>query len=207
MSVLHQLFSRTPDAVFAIDATRRIIFHNPAFSRILQCPATQISGHKCHEVLCGRALDGQRLCDSDCRIARDAVCGRAAENFDLVISKPDKQLVWLSVGACVPPQPVDHAVAIFILRPVSAIQAVSGFAGSSSIPLKEPNSPERAIELTRRERQILKLLTDGLGTEVIARALHISQMTVRRHVQNLFSRLSVHSRSEAVSFAFRNHLL
>ncbi len=207
MSVLHQLFSRTPDAVFAIDETRHVVFHNSAFARILLRPAAQISGHKCHEVLCGSALNGQRFCGSDCRVARDVVCGRAAENFDLVISKPDRQLVWLSVGACVLPQPVDHAAAIFVLRPVSAMQAVSGFAGSSSILLKEPSPSEKTAALTRRERQILKLLTDGLGTEAIAHALHISRITVRRHLQNLFAKLGVHSRTEAVSLAFRNRLL
>lgn len=207
MSVLHQLFSRTSDAIFAIDETCHIVFQNPAFARILQRPATQISGHKCHQVLCGSALNGQRFCGSDCRVARDVVCGRAAENFDLVVSKPDRQLVWLSVGACTLLQPVDNAAAIFVLRPVSAIQAISDFAGSSPILFKEPNPLEKTVTLTRREQQILKLLTDGLGTETIARALHISRITVRRHLQNLFAKLGVHSRTEAVSFAFRNHLL
>lgn len=206
MSVLYQLFSRTPDAVFAIDETRHIIFHNSAFSRILQRPATQISGHKCHEVLCGRTLDGRHFCDSDCRVARDTVCGRAVENFDLIIVKPDKQLVWLSIGVCALPQPVDHAAAIFVLRPVSAIQAISGFTGSSLLP-KEPNPYEEAGTLTRRERQILKLLADGLGTEAIARALYISRTTVRRHLQNLFAKLGVHNRTEAVCSAFHNHLV
>lgn len=206
MSVLHQLFSLTPDAVFAIDETYHIIFHNSAFSQILQCPATQISGHKCHEVLCGRALDGQRFCDSDCRVARATVCGRAVENFDLVISKPDKQLVWLSIGACALPQPVENAAAIFVLRPVSAIHATSGFAGSPLL-FKEPSPSEKTDTLTHRERQILKLLADGLGTEAIAHALHISQITVRRHLQNIFTKLDVHTRTEAVCFAFRNHLL
>lgn len=207
MSVLHQLFSRTPDAVFAIDDTRHVVFHNPAFARILQRPAAEISGHKCHEVLCGSTLNGQRFCGSDCRIARDTVRARTVENFDLVISKPDKQLAWLSVGACALPQPVDNAAAIFILRPVSAIQTISGFAGSPPTLLKEPNPPEKTLNLTRREQQILKLLTDGLGTEAIAHALRISRITVRRHLQNLFAKLGVHSRAEAVSFVFRNHLL
>jgi DNA-binding CsgD family transcriptional regulator len=207
MSVLHQLFSRTPDAVFAIDKTRHIVFHNSAFEQIFQRPATQITGHECHEVLCGSALNGQRFCGADCRIARDTVCGRAAENFDLVVSKPDKQLVWLSVGACALSQPVDKAAAIFILRPVSALQATSGFAGPPSILLRKPNPPGKALDLTRREQQILKLLTDGLGTAAIAHALHISRITVRRHLQNLFAKLSVHSRTEAVVLAFRNRLL
>ncbi len=206
VSILYRLFSHTQDAIFAIDDTRHIVFHNSAFSRIFQRPAAQISGRLCHEVLCGRTLNDQRFCDSSCRVARDMVRGQAVENFDLVVSKPDKQLLWLSIGGCALPQPVENAAAIFVLRPVSAFQAISGFAGSSSI-LQGPNSPEKKLSLTRRERQILKLLTDGLGTEAIACALFISQVTVRRHLQNLYAKLGVHSRSAAVSFAFRNQLL
>ncbi len=205
MSVLHQFFSRTPDAVFAIDDAHHVVFHNPAFARILQCPAAQITGHKCHEVLCGSALNGQRFCGPDCRVARDVARGRTTENFDLVISKPDRQLAWLSVGVSTLSRPVDHAAAIFVLRPVSAIQAVSGFTGYPPILLKESSPQEKTLTLTRRERQILQHLTDGLGTEAIARTMHISRITVRRHLQNLFAKLGVHSRAEAVSLAFRNH--
>ena len=205
-SILYRLFAHTQDAVFAIDDRRHIVFHNSAFSRILERPAAHTSGRMCHEVLCGRTLNDQRFCDSNCRVARDMVRGQAVENFDLVIPKPDKQLLWLSIGGCALPQPVENAAAIFILRPVNAFQAISGFAGSSSI-LPGSNSSEKKLRLTRREQQILKLLTDGLGTDAIACALFISQITVRRHLQNLYAKLGVHSRSAAVSFAFRNQLL
>src|SRR3989344_638144 len=83
-SFLYRLFSHTQDAVFAINDTRQIVFHNSAFSRILQRPATQTSGRMCHEVLCGRALNDQRICDASCRFAHDMLRGRAVENFDLV---------------------------------------------------------------------------------------------------------------------------
>lgn len=206
VSILYRLFSHTQDAVFAIDDTRHIVFHNSAFLRILQRPAAHTSGRLCHEVLCGRTLNDQRFCDSNCRVAHDMVRGQAVENFDLVVSKPDKQLLWLSIGGYALPQRVENAAAIFILRPVSAFQAISGFAGSSSI-FPGPNSSEKKLGLTRREQQILKLLTDGLGTDAIACALFISQITVRRHLQNLYAKLGVHSRSAAVSFTFRHHLL
>ncbi|MBI4454890.1 MAG: response regulator transcription factor [Acidobacteria bacterium] len=63
------------------------------------------------------------------------------------------------------------------------------------------------VTLTRREHMVLKLIGDGMGTRMIADALSISVDTVRNHVQNIFSKLHVHSRVEAVTMAFRGGLV
>jgi two-component system, NarL family, nitrate/nitrite response regulator NarL len=64
-----------------------------------------------------------------------------------------------------------------------------------------------ASHLTGRERQCLALLVEGLDTAGIARRLAVSQATVRAHVQSVLTKLGVHSRLEAASFAVRHHLL
>jgi DNA-binding NarL/FixJ family response regulator len=64
-----------------------------------------------------------------------------------------------------------------------------------------------AAHLTEREREILGLLIEGLDTAAIARKLTVSRTTVRTHVQSVLSKLGVHSRLEAASFAVRYHLL
>jgi two-component system nitrate/nitrite response regulator NarL len=61
--------------------------------------------------------------------------------------------------------------------------------------------------LTVRERQCLELLVDGLRTDAMARELGVSVTTVRSHVQALMTKLGVHSRLEAASFAVRHDLL
>ena len=53
-------------------------------------------------------------------------------------------------------------------------------------------------ELTDREWEVLDLLTSGEGTEGIARALVLSTETVRSHLKNLYRKLGVVSRAEAV---------
>jgi DNA-binding NarL/FixJ family response regulator len=55
--------------------------------------------------------------------------------------------------------------------------------------------------LTRREREILVLLGRGQDQDGIARELVISPQTARTHIQNVLSKLEVHSRMEAVTFA------
>src|SRR5699024_4537444 len=58
---------------------------------------------------------------------------------------------------------------------------------------------------TKRECEILQLLTDGQSNHDIAAILQISEKTVKNHVSNLFKKMNVHSRTEAVTMAIRNN--
>ncbi len=64
-----------------------------------------------------------------------------------------------------------------------------------------------AAQLTARERECLGLLVAGAGTGAMVRHLGVSSTTVRTHVQSLLTKLGVHSRLEAVSFAVQHALL
>jgi two-component system nitrate/nitrite response regulator NarL len=61
--------------------------------------------------------------------------------------------------------------------------------------------------LTRREREILALLADGIGNKQIAARLGISTNTVKTHLELLFDKLDVSTRTEAVTAAARMGLL
>jgi DNA-binding NarL/FixJ family response regulator len=64
----------------------------------------------------------------------------------------------------------------------------------------------RLFRLTAREREVLALLAQGADNDGIARALVISPETARTHIQNLLSKLEVHSRLEAAAFVNRHGL-
>ena len=55
--------------------------------------------------------------------------------------------------------------------------------------------------LTAREREVLALITEGLGNAAIADRLSISEKTVRNHVSNVFDKLGVWTRAQAMVFA------
>jgi pimeloyl-ACP methyl ester carboxylesterase/DNA-binding CsgD family transcriptional regulator len=55
--------------------------------------------------------------------------------------------------------------------------------------------------LSSRERQVLALMADGLSNIRIAERLHIGEKTVRNHASNLFDKLGVRSRAQAIVFA------
>ncbi|HEU4869417.1 MAG TPA: LuxR C-terminal-related transcriptional regulator, partial [Pyrinomonadaceae bacterium] len=55
--------------------------------------------------------------------------------------------------------------------------------------------------LSPREREVLKLIMEGLGNAPIAERLSISEKTVRNHVSNIFDKLGVWTRAQALVFA------
>jgi len=59
-------------------------------------------------------------------------------------------------------------------------------------------------ELTRREREVLALLADGLPNKLIARRLDISEKTVKAHLTNIFQRIGVSDRTQAALWAERH---
>ena len=71
---------------------------------------------------------------------------------------------------------------------------------SSSAADKIPN-------LTQREREVLRLLADGMANEEIGKELFISPETVRTHVRKAMAKLDADTRTEAVATALRQSLI
>lgn len=64
-----------------------------------------------------------------------------------------------------------------------------------------------ARQLTPRELEVLALLAEGSSGQDIARRLSVSSNTVRTHIQNVLTKLQVHSRLEAAAFAVRHGIV
>jgi DNA-binding NarL/FixJ family response regulator len=63
------------------------------------------------------------------------------------------------------------------------------------------------FNLSDREKEILACLVEGMSYKMIAEACFISIETVRSHIKNLYEKLHVHSKGEAVALAFRNKIV
>jgi DNA-binding NarL/FixJ family response regulator len=94
---------------------------------------------------------------------------------------------------------------------VRAIQLVS--AGRTYVDpvlagvLSSPAATGKMATLTERERDVLRLLADGLSNDDIGKELHISGETVRTHVRKAMAKLDADTRTQAVATALRQSLI
>lgn len=62
-------------------------------------------------------------------------------------------------------------------------------------------------DLTKRELEVLSLITEGLSNQEIAERLFITIKTVKTHVSNILAKLQVTDRTQATIYAFKHHLV
>lgn len=75
-------------------------------------------------------------------------------------------------------------------------------------PLLTPNVEiEQEVQLSNREIEVLEQLTTGLPYTSIAKNLFISPSTVRRHIENIYQKLKVHSKIEAITQAKKKRII
>ena len=66
---------------------------------------------------------------------------------------------------------------------------------------------DEPIELSTREQEVLEQLAQGLSHTSIAKNLFLSPSTVRKHIENIYKKLQVHNKLEAVQKARRQSLI
>src|SRR5512145_2770673 len=67
--------------------------------------------------------------------------------------------------------------------------------------------PDQTVVLSLRERQVLQLVAQGEANEQIAQILKIADGTVKNHVTNIYSKLGVRTRAEAVAWAWKQGIM
>ena len=91
---------------------------------------------------------------------------------------------------------------VSLLTPSVTQQLVERFA-----PEQSRTRDPRLDELTPREVEVLRSLARGLSNNEIARSLHLSEATVKTHVNHLLTKLDLTSRTQAVVFGYESGLV
>jgi len=116
-------------------------------------------------------------------------------------------------------QALEAGAIAYLLKDVSADDLVwairSAHAGRATLSpeaaqalVEESNLPPApGLDLTEREREVLKLMIEGLNNTQIAGRLTVSPSTIKSHVSNILSKLGVSSRTEAVALALRKGIV
>lgn len=196
-SGLFQALSGAGDGAFAVGVERRILVWNQAAERLLGYSSAEVIDRPCCDVfvpVCPHTTSG--VDESGER--------HGVPSFDLRVRRRTGEGVWLSISTLtLPPENGEGPVSIYLFRRIPP----------AARPAPEPGPEEPAARegaagpLTAREMEVLRLLAIGANTRVAAQRLGVSPSTIRNHVQNMFMKLGVHSRLEAVAYGRANNLL
>ena|SRR6187551_4072765 len=85
------------------------------------------------------------------------------------------------------------------MTPSVALRVMQHFA--------QPSGIKEQYHLTAKEKEVLKLLSEGHSYKMVADALGISYYTVNSHVKSIYEKLQVHSLGEAVALAYKKKLV
>lgn len=77
----------------------------------------------------------------------------------------------------------------------------------AGVERRGPRDVSPALGLTRRERQVLQLVADGLANRQIGQALYVSEDTVKTHIRHVLAKLQATSRANAVAIGIRSRLI
>ncbi len=115
----------------------------------------------------------------------------------------DDMLSNLQAAPKITGQKTSHTITTYAQKLLEASGKKDGIGPSRITPM----SSTLLEPLSEREEEVLRLLTTHLSSTEIAAELNISPNTVRFHIKNIYSKLNVHNRSEAVQFAYELELV
>jgi PAS domain S-box-containing protein len=209
------VIKRTGAPAFATDEGGRITIWNKGAEELLGYPASRVLGKSCHEIVRGLDVFGNRFCNHPCALNCMVEHRESVHHFELDVQSESGDTVPTGVSIVVipGPKPRQHTMIHFLERidrprEVNALlhRLMAGGPPPAESALPASGPPIPASVLTSRELEVLRLLADGTSTRAIADSLCISITTTRNHIQNIFRKLDVHSKLEAVSLALRSHL-
>ena len=179
---------RSGDALFAFDADLTVVSWNRAAEELTGVSADDAVGRHCWEVLGGRDERGNIVCHPGCSTARLAREGWPVRCQGLLIrAREGARRVEMATVA------VDQGDRPLFLHVM--------------VPRRETASPPAVpVSLTRRQRQVLAMLADGVPAKVIAARLGLAEATVRNHIRAILVALGTHSQLEAIAKARRLQL-
>ena len=211
------LFSsiRTPFGIF--DRDFRIVCINKAMAAIHKCDPEKVVGEFCY-----RALHGcDTMCDA-CFLKEVIEQGRTR-----VVEKwadfPGSGRRWGDVHAY-PVRGLDKnvsAVIVIVFDTTASKHALQQQKDYTELLEQRLHEKERgpkkvrldngnvaiSVKLSRRETDVLRLVTEGYTNIQIAEVLDISTHTVKTHVNSLFNKLGVNDRTQAAVLAARSQLI
>jgi len=213
-----QILANTSDGVFAVGTDHKIVFWNKSAKKILGYSAKEVLGKYCNEIIAGTDSNGNPVCSRSCNVMKAIKKKENPENYDLLTHSKTGDPIWLNVSIiCIPGSQPEHSTVIHMFHDITKQkmdlndikEIVSDINNANKVKNNHLSKNESKTQkiLTPRERMILEYLRAGYRPIDISDKLYISLSTLRKHIQNIHSKLGVHSMLEAVTKARQSNLI
>ena len=206
---IEALVKSTSDAAFACDQFGRITVWNKAAEQYFGLSANEVLGRPCHAIIQGNDECGA-VCSNNCSTLQAMRGRRTVGNFDVRVRTPNGSS-WCNVSVLIANRERSaHQLALHVVRPIDVRKRLEMLFHAfvrdelrldpSNIATLCQSSRSAVLDanLSRREREVLKLLANGVPTKTIAAQFHISPSTVNNHVQHALRKLNAHNRLDAI---------
>jgi PAS domain S-box-containing protein len=207
--------ARSGQAVFAIDSADRVILWNKKCEELLGRTARAVLGKKCYDVIGGRDENGNVYCYRNCPVAfqtRERP-KEPVQRFQLSVEAGKEGRKWIEVSMfAIPSYHPALSTVVHVLREgkqkTSPLERELAKEADAREPLWPMTTDEgQPVDLTSREKEILRCLAEGMSTPDIGKRLFIAPVTVRNHIQAILHKLDVHTKLAAVVFAYQHNLI
>ena len=212
-----QLVAQARGPAVATSASDRVIATNEAFLRLVGSDGRmQVEGVRLYELLRARDVFGNRLPRRPFAVLETLSDGEGLRAFEMDIAARGRAGQRVSVSPVVVLGDGDVYDLVYYLRSVHRRRRADlvidrllattepGTRGGLPEWWHQPATPDE--DLTPRQREVLRRLSHGESTAEIACTLGVSVHTVRSHVRDLYERIDVHNRAEAVAWAMRHQV-
>ena len=213
-----QILAKTSDGVFAVGTDHKIVLWNKSAKKILGYSTKEVLGKYCNEIIAGTDSNGNPVCSRSCNVMKAIKKEENPENYEILTHSKTGDPIWLNVSIiCIPGSQPEHSTVVHMFRDITKQkmdlndiqEIVSDINNKNKLKTNHLSSNEYKTQkiLTPREHKVLEYLGAGYRPIDISDKLYINLSTLRKHIQNIHSKLEVHSTLEAVTKAQQCNLI
>ncbi|QIN84569.1 PAS domain-containing protein [Rubrobacter tropicus] len=200
--------ARTDDAVFVVGPDHRVVYWDPRTEFLTGLAGAEVVGKPLHETVAGEREDGTPFCHCGCSAMRLARAGQSVPSHEVRLCSPTGKKRWVSVTVL----NVDAEEGPYLINLLRDSQRMHDALEMARALVRGSNGDAfdtagNTPELTSRQLEVLRLLSEGMSARAVGRELGIAEATVRGHVRGLLRAFGMHSQIEVLAEARKTGLL